>query len=102
MRKWSNNFSFRIQIQAKDNMKCIKILIVIKYILIIWYANFLWTFVSFACAIFWYEHWKGLGWPKNNVGKLLFLNECHKITQGVEILLLEQWLLNLDCHQLYV
>jgi len=32
----------------------------------------------------------------------IILNEYHEIAQEVEILLLEQCLLNLDCHQLFV
>jgi hypothetical protein len=32
----------------------------------------------------------------------IILNEYHERAQEVEIFLLEQWLLNLDCHQLYV
>jgi hypothetical protein len=35
-------------------------------------------------------------------GNYIILNEYHEIAQEVEILFLEQCLLNLDCHQLYV
>jgi hypothetical protein len=36
------------------------------------------------------------------LGNYIILNEYHEITQEVEILFMEQCLLNLDCHQLYV
>jgi hypothetical protein len=36
------------------------------------------------------------------LGNYIILNEYREIAQEVEILFLEQYLLNLDCHQLYV
>ncbi len=33
---------------------------------------FLLVLVNYACGIFLYEHWKGLGWLKNNVDKIYY------------------------------
>jgi hypothetical protein len=55
-------------------MNKFKILIVLKNIFIIWYANFLFALINSTCVIFWYEQFNGgLEWPKNNVGKLYSL-----------------------------
>jgi len=52
------------------------IFIVLKNIFAMWYANFLFVFVSSTWITFWYEQLKdGLSCPKNNVGMLCFL-EC--------------------------
>jgi hypothetical protein len=46
------NFPFCIEIHEEDSIKCIKFFIVLKYILVKWYAIFLLTLIKSTCAIF--------------------------------------------------
>ncbi len=44
----SNNFALRIWIHVQDNIKWIRTLIVLKYILFVWYAKKILILINFA------------------------------------------------------
>jgi hypothetical protein len=63
---------------------------------------FLLVLVSYACVIFLYERWKGLGWLKNNIDKLYSFEWISQNSLRGQNPSLREWLLNIDCHELYV
>ncbi len=63
---------------------------------------FLLVLVSFACVIFLYEHWKGLGWLKNNVDRLyssewISQNNPRGRNSSLRTMVIESWLSSIIC-----
>lgn len=63
---------------------------------------FLLVLVSYACVIFLYEQWKGLGWLENNVDKSyffewIFQNSPRGQNPSLRTMVIESWLPSIIC-----